>query len=517
MVTQLVLAVAVAPNEIDGLLYHLLRSADVVQAHTVVPPGPILRGDPATMNPANAELLVAWTMVLSHTDRLAGLVQWTCLPALGLLVFAGARRLGYGTAASAFAAAVAVLLPEPLLQSTTVQTDLMLSVLIGCVALFATRGVAERATADLAVAAVALGLAVGTKSSALLASVFVGILVLAAARRWRAPSRVLLRAGALAAAATIVLGSFAYVDDVVRTGDPLGGVTRSTTRDFTRAGAPLDVARSAWSVVVEAPGLPRSHALEEALDPLRSALYDHLRGSYYSAPTPVRFDIDEDTNGLGLVGLLVLVPLLVAALVRPRRPAERLLALCGLGFAAVLSATLGYSPDNARLVLPGLVLTLPLLARAAGRQGIRAAVVALAVVGAVPAVLLNPHRSPFTDPNLLAEGRHGQQLGDYGGMAGLVDALDATVAPTAPIGVLHAPEFTYSEHPAYPLYDAHLRRRIVLLRPRDITPAHLRALGLSGAVVWPARCAGPDCRVDVRHFPARVNLDNQGWFIPAAG
>jgi len=514
VLAQLVLALLVVPNEVDGLLYHLLRSAMVVQDHTAVPFHPALRGDPASMNPANAELLVAWTMALSHGDRLAGLVQWACLPALGALVFAGARELGFARPAAAFAGAVAVLAPEPLLQATTVQTDLVLSVLIGSAALFAVRGVRRRTTGDLVVAGAAAGLALGTKTSAIVAAPFVALLVLAAARRARTPRRLLGRAAVLAVAGALVLGSFAYAEDLARTGDPLGGMTASTARDFTRASPALNVARSAWSVFVEAPGLPRVQPLERALDPLRFALFGHVNGSYYSTPTPVRFTVDEDTNGLGMVGLLILVPLLALAIVRPRGRDRRALALAGLGFAAVLVAHTGYSPDNSRLVLPGLVLTLPLLAAVARHRRLRVAVAVLAVAGAVPAVLLNPHRSPFSDPAVIGHGRIGQQLVDYAGTAQMIDALNRIVPPNAPLGVFHPPEFTYSSHPAYAFFGAHFQRRILLLGEHDLSIRRLRALRLAGAVVWWPDCDGAACRLSLSGVPHRW-LGSGGEFIDA--
>lgn len=498
---QLVLALAVVPNEVDGLLYHLLRSALIAQRHTLEPSGPILPGDPATMNPPNAEALVAWTMSLSHTDRLAALVQWTCLPGLGLLVFAGARLLGSPVAASAFAGAVAMLLPEPLLQSTTAQNDLLLAVLTGCVALFAVRGLRDRSRGDLVVAAAAAGLAVGTKSSALLALAFVAVLIVAAAVRFRPPRRLMAQGAVLMAVLVVALGGFAYADDLALTGDPLGGMTHSTAHDFTNAGPALNLARSAWGVFVEAPGLPDSYVVQHALGPVRSALFSNLHGSYYGVPAPMRVTVDEDTDGLGLVGLLVLVPLLVWALVRPVTGAHRLVVAAALAFAVVLSWRLGYSPDNTRLLLPGLVLTLPLLALAASRRWSRASVATLAVAGALPVILLNPHRSPFTTPALLGSGRHTEQLADYDGMARLMSRLDRILSPTAPLGVLHAPEFTSSEHPPYAFFDASLRRRVALLSAREVTPVRLRAMGLAGAVVWRPKCAGPACRVSLAGVP----------------
>lgn len=515
-IAQLILALSVVPNEVDGLLYHLLRSALVVQQHTVVPSGPILPGDPVTMNPPNAELLVAWTMALAHTDRLAALVQWSCLPGLGLLVFAGARFLGFRTPHAAFAGAVAMLLPEVLLQATTAQNDLLLAVLVGSAALFAARGLRDRSLGDLAVAGVAGGLAVGTKTSALLAAPVVLLLLVAAARRFAPPRGLVVRGAALAAALVLGLGGFAYANDLTTTGDALGGMTASTSRDFTRAGPALDVARSAWSVFIEAPGFPDVHALDRALAPARNALFGHLRGSYYDVPAPLRTTVDEDTDGLGLVGLAVLLPLLAAALFRPREGAHRLVVIAGLGFAVSLTALLGYSPDNGRLVLPGLVLTLPLLAIAPTRRWSLVAVAALAIAGAVPAILLNPHRSPFTRPALLSKGRHEQQLlANYDAMAALVASLDRILPPTAPIGVLHAPEFTSSEHPAYAFFDGRLSRRVVLLSPKDLTVPRLRQLGLAGAVVWRPRCLpAPACTFSLTGEP-RVALRGGGALVPA--
>src|SRR5207245_1211378 len=117
----------------------------------------------------NAELLLTWTMALSRGDRLTQLVQWAALGGLALTIFAIARLLGFRRPSALWAAAVFVLLPEPLLQGATDQNDLLVAFFLLAGGYFAVRGLRDGRMAEVGLGAVGAGLAAGTKLTAALA------------------------------------------------------------------------------------------------------------------------------------------------------------------------------------------------------------------------------------------------------------------------------------------------------------------------------------------------------------
>jgi hypothetical protein len=179
---------------------------------------PAVFGDPSSAYaPSNLELWFAFLMAPLRSEVLAGTGQ---LPfaALGALAVVAAVREAGGQRTPALAAALAFLLvPEIWQQARSAMTDLGLAALLLAVLPFARRA-ARRATAgELATAAAALGLAVGTK--------YVG---LALALPFAAATAVLAGQGhprgrALLAVAPVLVatGGFWYLRNAALTGNPL--------------------------------------------------------------------------------------------------------------------------------------------------------------------------------------------------------------------------------------------------------------------------------------------------------
>ena len=175
---QFVMAVTVAPNNWDSLSYHLSRAAYWLQFHKIgyFPGGTRFQLPP----PPAAEILDAWTLSLSHGDHFAALVQWAALLGIGAVVFSGGRMLGFRVYEAAFAALLVVAMPLMLMEATTTQNDLVVAFFVGATALFGVRGIRDRDTGDLVIAGAALGLAVGTKGTALMAGPALAIILGAA-------------------------------------------------------------------------------------------------------------------------------------------------------------------------------------------------------------------------------------------------------------------------------------------------------------------------------------------------
>ena len=194
-------------NDYDALAYHLARASFWRQEHGL---GYIEGGDDwrLNLNPPNAEIGQLGTMVLSGSDRYAALPQLLAYAALAVAVGGLARRIGLGTREAMFAALAFATLPVVALQASGALNDLVVASFLAAAAYFALGA----GLVPLALVALAVGLAVGTKFTALIGLV---PLVLVAAvgqplRRWPA----LAGAGL----AGLALGSTWYLVNAAETG-----------------------------------------------------------------------------------------------------------------------------------------------------------------------------------------------------------------------------------------------------------------------------------------------------------
>ena len=175
-------------------------------------------------------------------------------------------------------------------------------------ALFGVRGLRDRSFGDLAIGAAGLGLAVGTKGTALFAGPALLVLLAAAAIGYRTPLRVLTGAAALALVGLIALGSFGYALNLAASGDPFGGLGGAVERTSPVRENLLQVGLT----LLDSPGMPIPW-LDLALSRVLSVL-----GLLPAGVTAIlRTTVQEDTSAFGLVGLVLLVPAVLVGLLGP--------------------------------------------------------------------------------------------------------------------------------------------------------------------------------------------------------
>ena len=277
--------------------------------------------------PHDIELGMVWLRLMLPDDRLVDLAQVPYGLVGALLTAAIARRLGAGVGGAALSGAAWLSLPSVFLQLPTDYVDVgTAAALLGAVYFLVLSPPSLR---RVLVGALALGLFLGSKPSAPLATALVGGLTL-----WRCARAGQWRAAVVLVAATSVLGGEMYLVMLLRHGNPV------------------------WPVALQLGPLrlPGDHALEDllasgaALPHATGTLLERLGVSWLALDAHPAFDMK--VGGLGLPFLLAL-PLAVAGLVRRRS------ALLALALAATL-----LSPDAAiaRYVLAfgALVLALAL-------------------------------------------------------------------------------------------------------------------------------------------------------------
>jgi hypothetical protein len=408
---ELFLGLTVAPNTYDGLMYHLSRAAMWIQDGSVfgMDGGTIYE----TQHQPVGEFLYAWTMLLLEGDRFAALVQWLAALGCGLVVYEGARMIGYARSAAAFAAAVFLTMPQIVVQASSTFVDLPAALFVGAFAIFAIRWLRDRAAGDLVVAALALGLAVGTKGTAFLAAPALLLLIGAEIRRVR-PSPGRLAAGAaVVAAGTLLLGGSKYIENAIETGSPQGVAGDDVTRTEP---LPISAGRTLWTFV-DVPGLDGTY-VEEVLDD----------GSEYFFPAvdPGPGFVSEDYVAFGPVGWLVLLPLLAWFAVAPGRPAShRLLAWGAILYVAahvLVVETYHFAPHT---MITGVMIGAPLLAALARVGWVRHLIGLAAIVTLIPILVHNEKKPLWPEWSPGLDRAHQQALGTVYGdaLAAATDAL----------------------------------------------------------------------------------------------
>ena len=209
----LVVALTVPQSLPDTMLYHLPRAALWKQQDAVgyVPNAPDERID---VFPPIAEIESMWSMILGQGDRYVGAVQLLAVAFACIAIVGIARRLGLSPSAGAFGALSFATFTLVVLQAPTALNDLVVASLLTICAYFA-MGASRR---ELALSALALALAVGTKGTVAFALPVLALFTLASQPRSRV--RRLLAFGAVG----LAVGSFWFVVNLVETGEPDGGV-----------------------------------------------------------------------------------------------------------------------------------------------------------------------------------------------------------------------------------------------------------------------------------------------------
>lgn len=150
-------------NSMDGLSTYLSRVGFWLQNGSFFPWETNAIGQ--IVYPVNAQLPIFWTALFTGSDQLAGMIQWVAVLVSGLSVFGLSRVMGYTRQQAAFAALVYLSLPIVVLQSTTVQTDMLTAAYFSMAMYFLAIGLKDNQHSYLILFSISSGLGVGTKKS----------------------------------------------------------------------------------------------------------------------------------------------------------------------------------------------------------------------------------------------------------------------------------------------------------------------------------------------------------------
>lgn len=467
LAVQLFLGIAVAQTNWDVLSYHLSRAAYWLQYDSVTQfPGGSTR---QLGYPPNAELLQAWTMELSRGDRLVSVVQWLSGIGMALACFVAARALGFGRSGAVLAGALLIAMPIPILQTATSQNDVAVSFFLLAAVAFALRGLRGAGhQGDLVVAGAALGLAVGTKNTAVMALPGLALALAIVVHRLKPPRRTLALGAAAAIVGVLALGSFNYFANLRNTGSLTGDASNHLERHDPVVG---NAVRIVWGFVdFPGTGVVAFDIVSQATAPdLLGEPKEHF--SYVADTHP-----DDSRSAFGPVGLFLL-GLVVVTAVRRRTPAERrALAVAALALILLLPVFVEWGEDITRVLLPAVAIGAPLLAAIGSREW-RAVAVALSTLALAACVLVNDGRrmiAPGDAKVAWREDRIAQLTTKRAEMRPPLERIAERLPADAPLGFAGKDDSW-----DYPLFGARFDRRVVRLRPADANAEALRREGLT--------------------------------------
>lgn len=411
--------------------------------------------------PPNGELAILWTFVFLGRDTLAAAPQLFAELAVLLAVFGCARRLLFPRSAALFAALTTATLTEFALQSVTTQNDLVTAAFVAAFAYF----VLGRSRHELPLAGLALGLALGTKTTAAFALPALALLALAALPRRRSAEL-----AAWSAAGCLALGAYGYVLNVRETGSVLPDVPEvAAFRPHVTASGTIATSARVVYRFLDLSGYHAPFPWLANIDRAGAWTFRELgipTNPAESTSTPFGFFPntipDEDKSYFGVLGFLLVLPLAfgyAGALALRRTSAAR--GLLGLALPLfVVTLALGYTYNAwlGRFMLIPVALAMPLAARL---YPFRLLSGIATVVGI--ATLALAHAYSVTKPTGLggtqavweltraqAQGLQSPQL------AQAVAAIDRRVPARARVAVV----FGVNDWD-YPLYGPRLERRLV--------------------------------------------------------
>lgn len=414
----LVTAVVAAPNSWDAMTYHLPRVQHWIQNGSVAH-YPTHNLHQLFMGP-----LASWAMLhlelLFGSDRLVNLVSWSSLAGSVIAAVVIARELGAGRRGRWWSALFGATVPMAVLQASSALNDLVAAFwsLAAVALLFRWRrraGVSDALFAGLAVGLVAL-----CKVSALFFVAPVAVWVAASLLRRRS----LRLVGVLLAALLALLSNLGHLarnDSVF--GHPLG--PERTRRGYVSSDLGPDAVASGMirngATLAATPWHRVNGGIEAGVRLLHGVLGRELQHpeSTYLPQRP--FELSGEWRGEFRTGAPLHLVLLGIAAVGLATRRERdddsasLLAPYAVALAAgfvLFSAVLRWQPDNARLLLPCLMLWSPWFGTAVERRspGRTASVLLVSVLlaAALPRVLFNENRPLIGERSVLRTSRSEQ-------------------------------------------------------------------------------------------------------------
>ena len=397
--TTLLVALVAPPNTFDSMTYHLARVAHwVYQGSVKNYPTETLR---QLYQPPWTEFAITHLQILSGGDRLANLIQWTCMIGSLIGVSLIARELGASAGGQHLAAMIAATLPMGILQASSTQNDYAEAFWMVCAVYYTLQIRTQSTLANTLGLGVSAGLALLTKGTG-----YIYMLpIMAVGTCWFVMQK---KAGVWKPA--IVLGAIvlainagAWMRNISAFGSIFGPPFPVVNQVFSVQALTSNVIRDASAQIgTSSPTI--NHEIAEAISRGHRLLGMGLNDPRTTWPwagfqvNPLGPDEDSTPNP---IHFLLLVFAAVISLIYFRRLRACAIYLSGLLAAFLLFAfVLRWQPWHSRLELPLMVLAAPLTAGVLSVIWSQRVIIAISMFLLLSAIpwLLGPRTRPLIGP-----------------------------------------------------------------------------------------------------------------------
>ena len=492
---NLAIIVSTAPHNWDSMTYHLARVAYYLQHNN-------LDYYPANywaqvVHPKNSTLLLLYSYLISgRNENMTQLVQFVSYWVSICGVYGISIKIGNSRTQSIFAAMVSALLIEWLMESTTTQNDMILAAYFGTTIyfLFAFKETHQRKY--LALAALGIGLSVGTKASSFLVLPSVAVVACYVLFQMDTLQKRLRNLAFFAACALLAIIVFAlpagYVENYRNFGNPMG--PEQVRKEHSFEGKSIEyVARNGTKNVLRfgfeflsVDGFPTIADVKKAQSLLRAlpegivrSLGIDIETSEATIGPPFSSQKDptthEDTSYWGILGFaLIWLVVLLSAIGVVKSCDTKVLSYAAILFLLAQAYAGPYDPYRGRYFIICAVFAVPTIGVSlqVKNKFIRAyllLVVLIGCVSAISAVVLRPNSLPISISyqdkhwhSVFAMDRIEQLMRTGRQYEGAIKEFERLVPGNETVAV-----FLYEDSYEYPLFGKYLTRTIIPINPFD--------------------------------------------------
>lgn len=337
LVAAFIAGVLVPPNSVDGLIYHLSRVGFWLQNRTLGVYPTYAEWQISYL--PNAEILILWSMAFLKSDVLAFTPQYISYIGIFVCIFLFSRFLGFKTAAALFSALLWCSITAVMFQATMVKNDLVVTFFMTVGVYFFLKGLTNKDRNYLLASAIALGLALGTKGTALFVFpglVLFGFLTIFHYRDHR--GIFFLDWLIYVFFSFLLIGSYVYIQNFVTYGSFFG------SKDLVAMHSTFSPELAYANLV---------YVGDRFID--RGVLNFLINPDAY-------FYFYEDTAGFGLIWIFLILPAAGYYLFKTKNFSKWLLVCCGLSYLLFSSLVLIIEDVSFRYLIPLTVFFAPLSA-----------------------------------------------------------------------------------------------------------------------------------------------------------
>lgn len=323
--------------------------------------------------PINSEILYAWVLTFTKTGVLLGFFSFvgyllsivSVYNILGLIGFCTRKKLWAVLILSSFASV--------LVQASGTETDIIVAGLITSSVFLFWHALKNKQTAPVFMASLAYALAVGTKTTAIIAIPAVGLLLVALCAHYK-NFKALGKFLGFGAANFLIFSSFNYVLNLIHFGNIMGSESfLSVSKNYFGFGGMVANFIKNLFLFFDFTGLAWAKLFGASIADFREWILNffgvgYVQDGLYSSKYRVNSYLLEPLMGAGVLGLLVYVPCLIKSLLNPffhikSEKAKFLFGFGGIFFLNVLvmSCLIPYMSYNARFLMLFVVVSSPVL------------------------------------------------------------------------------------------------------------------------------------------------------------